>query len=221
MTEESKTKVKDRIEMLKGLIENAESSYIKETAKERLAKLSGGIALIRVGGMTEAEVNEKKDRVDDAICATKSAKEEGIVVGGGICLFNIYQKMKALMNDKTSEIAVKLAKMDIDEVVGYKLLVESLIAPMRQIIENTGNSYSQVLKEIKHARVWGKDENIGYDAMNGKVTDLKAVGVVDSAKVIRCALKNSASIAGTILTVNGVVTNDFDTMGKINQKLGN
>ena len=221
MTEEIKTKVKDRIEMLKGLIENAESSYIKETAKERLAKLSGGIALIRVGGMTEAEVNEKKDRVDDAICATKSAKEEGIVVGGGICLFNIYQKMKALMNDKTSEIAVKLEKMDIDEVVGYKLLVESLIAPMRQIIENTGNSYSQVLKEIKHARVWGKDENIGYDAMNGKVTDLKAVGVVDSAKVIRCALKNSASIAGTILTVNGVVTNDFDTMGKINQKLGN
>lgn len=221
MTEEIKSKVNDRIEMLKGLVEDAESSYIKETAKERLAKLSGGIALIRVGGMTEAEVNEKKDRVDDAICATKSAKEEGIVVGGGICLFNIYQKMKALMNDKTSEIAVKLAKMDIDEVVGYKLLVESLIAPMRQIIENTGNSYSQVLKEIKRARVLGKDETIGYDAMNGKVTDLKSIGVVDSAKVIRCALKNSASIAGTILTVNGVVTNDFDTMGKINQKLGN
>ena len=136
-------------------------------------------------------------------------------------MFNIYQKMKTLMSDKTSEIAVKLAKMDSDEVVGYKLLVESLIAPMRQIIENTGNSYSQVLKEIKRARVWGKDETIGYDAMNGNVTDLKAVGVVDSAKVIRCALKNSASIAGTILTVNGVVTNDFDTMGKINQKLGN
>lgn len=220
MTEETKKAVSDRIEMLKGLIENSESSYIEETAKERLAKLSGGIALIRVGGMTEAEVNEKKDRVDDAICATKSAKEEGIVVGGGICLYNIYLAMKDKMSDRNSDIAKKLVKMDIDEVVGYKLLVDSLIAPMRQIIENTGNSFKQVLKDVTHTRKITSSKSIGYDAMNGKVTDLKAVGVVDSAKVIRCALKNSASIAGTILTVNGVVTNDLDTMGKINEKLG-
>lgn len=220
MTEETKKAVSDRIEMLKGLIEDAESSYIKETAKERLAKLSGGIALIRVGGMTEAEVNEKKDRVDDAICATKSAKEEGIVVGGGICLYNIYLVMKDKMSDRNSDIAKKLAKMDTDEVVGYKLLVDSLIAPMRQIIENTGNSFKQILKDVSHTRKITSSKSIGYDAMNGKVTDLKAVGVVDSAKVIRCALKNSASIAGTILTVNGVVTNDLDTMGKINEKLG-
>lgn len=220
MTEEIKSKVNDRIEMLKGLIEDAESSYIKETATERLAKLSGGIALVRVGGMTEAEVNEKKDRVDDAICATKSAKEEGIVVGGGVCLYNIYLKMKAALADKDSVVYKKLAKLDKDERIGYELLVDSLVAPMRQIIENTGNPFKKILSDINRTRQLNNSEMYGFDAMHGVITDLKSVGIIDSAKVIRCALKNSASIAGTILTVNGIVTNDIETMIKFNEKLG-
>lgn len=218
MTEDTRKNVEERMAMLKTLIEETDSAYVKETAKERLAKLSGGIALIRVGGMTEAEVNEKKDRVDDAICATKSAKEEGIVVGGGICLYNIHLKMRALLDTKDSELNNKLKKLDPDEATGYRLLVDSLVAPMRQIIVNTGNDFNAVLKEITRVRRLNNSCVYGYDALNGVVSDLKAVGIVDSAKVIRCALKNAASIAGTILTVNGIVTNDYDAMAKFNEK---
>lgn len=206
MTPEIKEGIEERIQLLKNLIETGTSDYVRSTAEERLAKLSGGVAIVRVGGKTEAEVNEKKDRVDDAICATQSAREEGIVVGGGLALYKLSKELK--------EDLLKLSN-ETDILLGIKILIESLEAPMRQIIENTGLKYESIKKQIDKL----SNHDIGFDALKGKLVDLKECGIIDSAKVVRCALQNASSIAGTILTVNGIVTNDIDEMIRYNSLL--
>ena len=207
MTDEIKKAVSDRIELLKNLVETSDSEYVKSTAEERLAKLSGGVAIVRIGGKTEAEVNEKKDRVDDAICATQSAREEGIVTGGGLTLYNIGKQYAKEFERLSNEP---------DVVLGIRILMESLEAQMKQIIENTGMNYKKVRKQIdKNAQ-----PNVGFDALKGELVNLREEGIIDSAKVVRCALQNAASIAGAILTVNGVVTNDIDEMIRYNKLLG-
>ena len=205
MTDEMKEAVKERIEMLKKLVETTTSEYMKTSCEERLAKISGGVAIVRVGGKTESEVNERKDRVDDAICATQSAREEGIVVGGGLTLYNI---SKAIRREKWTTD-------DRDILLGINILIDSLEAPMKQIIENTGMKYKTVKKMIDRA----SQDTVGFDALKGKIVDLKETGIVDSAKVVRCALENASSVAGTILTVNGIVTNDVDEMIRYNSLL--
>ena len=205
MTDEMKEAVKERIEMLKNLVETTTSEYMKTSCEERLAKISGGVAIVRVGGKTESEVNERKDRVDDAICATQSAREEGIVVGGGLTLYNI---SKAIRREKWTTD-------DRDILLGINILIDSLEAPMKQIIENTGMKYKTVKKMIDRA----SQDTVGFDALKGKIVDLKETGIVDSAKVVRCALENASSVAGTILTVNGIVTNDVDEMIRYNSLL--
>lgn len=205
LPESIKLAIQERIALLKGLIETSTSEYVKSTAEERLAKLDGGVAIVRVGGKTEAEVNEIKDRVDDAICATQSAREEGIVVGGGVALYNIGKKL--------SDNLLKASDKDVN--IGINILIKSLEAPMKQIIDNTGNKYSKIKKRIDKL----DNPQIGYDVVSGKITDLCEIGIIDSAKVIRCALQNAASIAGTILTVNGLITNDVDEMIRYNNLL--
>lgn len=206
MTDEMKDAVKERIEMLKNLVETTTSEYMKTSCEERLAKISGGVAIVRVGGKTESEVNERKDRVDDAICATQSAREEGIVVGGGLTLYNISKEIRR----------EKWTTDDRDILLGINILIDSLEAPMKQIIENTGMKYKTVKKMIDRA----SQDTVGFDALKGKIVDLKETGIVDSAKVVRCALENASSVAGTILTVNGIVTNDVDEMIRYNKLLG-
>lgn len=204
MTDDIKKNISDRIELLKNLIETTDSEYVKSTSEERLAKLSGGIAIVRIGGKTEAEVNEKKDRVDDAICATQSAREEGVVTGGGLTLYNISK-----VHAKDFE---KLAT-EKDVILGIRILMESLEAQMKQIIENTGLKYKKVKQEIDKIN----QPNIGFEVLKGQITNLREEGIIDSAKVVRCALQNAASIAGAILTVNGIVTNDIDEMIRYNK----
>lgn len=205
MTDEIKENVSKRIDLLKTLIETAKSDYIKSTAEERLSKLDGGVAVVKVGGKTEAEVNEKKDRVDDAICATQSAREEGTVVGGGVTLYNIAKQLKNSFKDVKEK----------DIKIGIDILLNSLTAPMKQIIENTGFNYNIISKKIDKL----VNDECGFDAAKCNIVNLREVGIIDSAKVIRCSLQNAASIAGSILTVNGVITNDVDEMIRYNKLL--
>jgi len=181
--------IKGRISQLKRQIEDSTSDYDKEKLQERLAKLSGGVAVIRVGAATEMELKEKKARVEDAMHATKAAVEEGIVPGGGIAL------LKSIKN-------LKKIRLDGDMQLGINILLKSLEAPLRQIAINAGHEGASIIEKVKNS----KNEFFGFDALNEKYTDMIAAGIIDPTKVVRIALQNSASVAGLLLTTEGLVS---------------
>jgi chaperonin GroEL len=179
--------IKGRINQIKNEIENTDSDFDREKLQERLAKLAGGVAVVKVGAATETEMKEKKHRVEDALQATRAALEEGIVPGGGVALL------------RASE-AVKVEALEGDEQTGAKIILKALEEPVRQIAENSGYEGSVVVNDVRNA-----EGNAGLDAESGEITDLIAAGVIDPAMVTRSALQNAASIAKNILTTEAIV----------------
>ena len=183
-----KAGIEARVKNIRTQIEEATSDYDKEKLQERVAKLAGGVALIRVGAATELEMKEKKARVEDALHATRAAVEEGIVVGGGVALIRARSALGKVKGDNA------------DQDAGIKIVLRALEEPLRQIVSNAGEEPSVVLNKV----VEGKG-NYGYNAGTGEYGDLVQMGVLDPTKVARCALQNAASIAGLILTTDAMV----------------
>jgi chaperonin GroEL len=181
--------IKGRIAEIRAAIDKATSDYDKEKLQERLAKISGGVAVIHVGAATEAEMKEKKARVEDALHATRAAVEEGIVPGGGVALIRAQKVLKAL----------KLA--DSDEQIGVTIINKAIEEPLRMIVQNAGGEGSIVLEKVRSA----KDDKYGYNALTDTYEDLVAAGVIDPTKVTRTALQNAASIAGLLLTTEAII----------------
>ena len=182
--------VKDRVAQIRTVIENTTSEYDKEKAQERLAKLAGGVAIIRVGAATEAEMKEKKLRIEDALNATRAAVEEGIVAGGGTAYVNAVAAVDKLV--KT---------LEGDEKTGAAIIAAALTEPMRQIAKNAGIDGSVVLEQVKQSKKTG----YGFDAYNETYVDMIASGIVDPTKVTRSALENAASVASLMLTTESLV----------------
>ena len=185
----AKADIEARVNQIKAQVEETTSDYDREKLQERLAKLAGGVAVIRVGGSTEVEVKEKKDRVDDALNATRAAVEEGIVPGGGVALLRAKKAVEAL-NSQNPDIAA-----------GIKIVLKALEAPIRQIAENSGVEGSIVVGKVLEA----KDPNQGFNAQSEEYVDMIAAGIVDPAKVVRTALQDAASIAALIVTTEALV----------------
>ena len=185
----AKKDIEGRIGQIKAQIEETTSDYDKEKLQERLAKLAGGVAVIRVGGATEVEVKEKKDRVDDALNATRAAVEEGIVPGGGV----------ALLRAKTA--VSKLKSENADEQAGISIVLKALEAPIRQIAENAGNEGSIVVGKIGD----NKSQTFGFNAQTEEYVDMIEAGIVDPAKVVRTALQDAASVAGLLITTEAMI----------------
>ncbi|WP_434734205.1 chaperonin GroEL (plasmid) [Rhizobium sp. YTUHZ044] len=185
----SKEEISGRIAQIKAQIEETTSDYDREKLQERLAKLAGGVAVIRVGGSTEVEVKEKKDRVDDALHATRAAVEEGILPGGGVALL---RAVKALDNLKTA---------NDDQRVGVEIVRRALEAPARQIAENAGAEGSVVVGKLREK----SEFSYGWNAQTGEFGDLYAQGVIDPAKVVRTALQDASSIAGLLVTTEAMI----------------
>jgi chaperonin GroEL len=185
----AKKDIEGRIAQIKAQIEETTSDYDKEKLQERLAKLAGGVAVIRVGGATEVEVKEKKDRVDDALNATRAAVEEGIVPGGGVALL----RAKAAVSKLKSENA--------DEQAGISIVLKALEAPIRQIAENAGNEGSIVVGKVSE----NKSQTYGFNAQTEEYVDLIEAGIVDPAKVVRTALQDAASVAGLLITTEAMI----------------
>ncbi len=183
----SREAVQGRIAQIKHELETTESNYDREKLQERLAKLSGGVAVIKVGAATETELKEKKARIEDAIAATKAAVEEGIVPGGGVTLIKVIP-------------ALDKVKAEGDEVVGVKIVRKALEEPTRRIAENAGAEGSVVVEKVKSSK-----DSIGFNALTGEFEDLVKAGIVDPAKVTRIALENAVSIASMMLTTEAVV----------------
>ncbi len=184
-----KSEIEARVNQIKAQIEETTSDYDKEKLQERLAKLAGGVAVIRVGGATEIEVKEKKDRVDDALNATRAAVEEGIVPGGGVALLRAKKSVGKLTNDNH------------DIQAGINIVLKALEAPVRQIAENAGVEGSIVVNNILE----NKSETYGFDAQNEEYVDMIEKGIIDPAKVVRTALQDAASIAGLLITTEAMV----------------
>ena len=180
--------IKARVEQLKKQIEDTTSDYDREKLQERLAKLAGGVALIKVGAATEAAMKEKKDRVDDALHATRAAVEEGIVAGGGVAYLRAQKAIEAL-------------KLEGDEAVGASIVERAVEAPLRKLVNNAGQEAALVIANVKKAT--GTN---GYNVRTGEYADMLKAGIVDPAKVTRSALQNAASIAGLLLTTDCMVT---------------
>ncbi len=185
----TKENIQARCSQIKAQIEDSTSEYDKEKLKERLAKLAGGVAVIRVGGATEVEVKEKKDRVDDAMHATKAAIEEGVVPGGGVALLRSVAKLDELKTNNE------------DQKIGINIIRHALMAPARQISNNAGVDGSVVVHKILD----NKEFNFGYDAATDTYTDMISAGIIDPAKVVRTALQDAASIAALLLTTECVI----------------
>jgi chaperonin GroEL len=183
--------VQARVHQLRSQIETTESEYDREKLQERLAKLTGGVAIVSVGAGTEAEMKQKKARVEDALHATRAAVEEGIVAGGGVALLRCREAV---------EKARSAAKGD--EKIGVNIILHALEAPIRQIAENGGIDGGVVADEVA-----GKDLTMGFDANTGEYVDMIKAGIIDPVKVVRVALTNAASIAGLLLTTETLVTN--------------
>ena len=184
-----KAKIADRVAQIKAQIKTTTSDYDKEKLQERLAKLSGGVAVIKVGAPSETEMKEKKDRVDDALCATRAAIEEGIVAGGGVAYIRSISALDKLKGDNA------------DETTGIQIIRRAIEEPLRQIVFNAGKEGSVVVQKVLE----GKGD-FGYNARYDRYEDLVKAGVVDPAKVTRVALENAASIAGMFLTTECVIT---------------
>ncbi len=183
-------KIKERIAQIKNQIENTTSEYEKETLQERMAKLAGGVAVIKVGAATETELKEKKHRIEDALSATRAAVEEGIVPGGGVALLRAMNAVEELEK-----------KLEDEERIGASIVRKSLEAPLRQIAENAGFDGAIIVQEIMKS----KDTSYGFDALRGEYTDMFKAGIIDPTKVTRSALQNAASIAGMLLTTEVLV----------------
>jgi chaperonin GroEL len=189
-----------RVKTLKAQIEESSSDYDKEKLQERLAKLVGGVAIIRVGAATETELKEKKARVEDAMHATRAAVEEGIVPGGGVVLIRAakaLEKFKLFETDKDGDVIG-----DEDEQIGVSIVKRALEEPLRQIVANAGLEGAVIVEKVRSE----KNPNVGYNAVTEKFEDLVAAGVIDPAKVTRCALQNAASIAGLMLTTEALIS---------------
>jgi len=184
----AQSKIKERIKLIKTEIEKTTSDYDREKLEERLAKLSGGVGVIKVGAATEVELKEKKDKIDDAVHATRAAVEEGIVPGGGVALID---SIKSLDNVQVSG----------DEKIGITILRRALEEPMRQIASNAGKEGAVVIEEVKKL-----EKGMGYDAAKDTYGDMIKAGILDPAKVTRTALQNAASVAATVLTTEAAVT---------------
>ena len=184
-----KAELEARVQQIKAQIEETTSDYDKEKLQERLAKLAGGVAVIRVGGATEIEVKEKKDRVEDALNATRAAVEEGIVPGGGTALLRAKKAVGKLTNENP------------DVQAGINIVLKALEAPIRQIAENSGVEGSIVVGKITD----NKSETFGFDAQNEEYCDLVAEGIIDPAKVVRTALQDAGSVAGLLITTEAMV----------------
>jgi chaperonin GroEL len=190
----SDKEIKGRMEQIKVEIEKSTSDYDKEKLQERLAKLAGGVAVIKVGAATEVELKEKKHRVEDALSATRAAVEEGIVPGGGVVLINAVPVL-----DKV--------KMELlDEQTGVNILRRALEEPMRGIVENAGMDGAVVVQEVRRLQGEKQSKNIGYDVIANDYGDMVEKGIIDPAKVTRSAVENAASIAAMILTTEALVT---------------
>jgi chaperonin GroEL len=188
------TEIKGRIEQIRVEIDKSTSDYDREKLQERLAKLSGGVAIIRVGAATETELKEKKHRVEDALSATRAAVEEGIVPGVGVALINAM----AALDD---------VKMDSDDAqVGVAIVRKALEVPLRKIAENAGKDGSVILQEVRRAQDSEKNLNVGFNVISEEYVDMVKDGVIDPAKVTRGALENAASIAAMILTTEALIT---------------
>jgi chaperonin GroEL len=181
--------IQARITQIKAQTEETTSDYDREKLQERLAKLAGGVAIIRVGGATEVEVKERKDRVDDAMHATKAAVEEGVVPGGGTALLYATKALDALKAENN------------DQKVGIDIVRRALRAPIRQIAENAGADGSIVVGKLLDKG----DANQGYDAQAGEYRDLIQAGIIDPTKVVRLALQDAASVAGLLVTTEAMV----------------
>lgn len=184
----AKKAIKDRVAQIKNEIAASTSSYDKEKLQERLAKLSGGVAVLYVGANSEVEMKEKKDRVDDALCATRAAMEEGVVVGGGTTYIRAQEALRNLKGDNQ------------DEQTGINIVCRAIEEPLRQIVANAGGEGAVVVNNVRE----GKGD-YGYNARKDVYEDLRAVGVIDPAKVSRVALENAASIAGMFLTTECLI----------------
>ncbi len=184
-----KKEIEARVSQIKQQIEETTSDYDKEKLQERLAKLAGGVAVIRVGGATEVEVKEKKDRVDDALNATRAAVEEGIVPGGGVALL------------RAKKAVGKLTSENPDVQAGINIVMKAIEAPVRQIAENSGVEGSIVVGRIMES----KSETFGFDAQNEDYVDMVEKGIIDPVKVVRCALQDAASVAGLLVTTEAMV----------------
>jgi len=180
--------IKARIESIRQQAEEATSDYDKEKLQERVAKLSGGVALVKVGAATEIEMKEKKARVEDALHATRAAVEEGVVPGGGVALL------------RTQRVLEKLEPANEDQTVGIRILARAIEEPLRQIVDNAGEDAAVVLNRVKE----GKGA-FGYNAATGRYGDLLEEGILDPTKVARLALQNAASVAGLLLTTEVMV----------------
>ncbi|MDX2156304.1 MAG: TCP-1/cpn60 chaperonin family protein, partial [Hyphomicrobiaceae bacterium] len=183
-----KKDIEGRVSQIKVQIDETTSDYDREKLQERLAKLAGGVAVIKVGGATEIEVKERKDRVDDALNATRAAVEEGVVAGGGVCLAKATQ-------------AINVKGENDDQDAGIQIVKRALQAPIRQIAENAGVEGSIVVGKVLEA----KGATFGYDAQKGEYGDMIEKGIIDPAKVVRTALQDAASIAGLLITTEAGV----------------
>jgi chaperonin GroEL len=184
----SQDAIKGRIEQIKAEIEKSTSDWDKEKLQERLAKLAGGVAVIKVGAATETELKEKKHRMEDAVSATRAAVEEGIVPGGGVVLVNCV-------------FALDSVKAEGDVKTGVNILRRALEEPLRQIADNAGEEGSVVVEKVKNL-----PRGQGYDAATGEYVDMVAAGIIDPTKVTRSALQNAASIAALLLTTEALIT---------------
>jgi chaperonin GroEL len=185
----NKAEIEARVAQIRGQIEETSSDYDREKLQERVAKLAGGVAVIRVGGMTEVEVKERKDRVDDALNATRAAVQEGVIVGGGVALV---QAGKALEG---------LTGANADQNAGIAIIRRAIEAPLRQIAENAGVDGAVVAGKIRES----KDVKFGFNAQTEEYGDMFKFGVIDPAKVVRTALEDAASVAGLLITTEAMV----------------
>ena len=185
----AKEDIQGRIAQIRQQIEETTSDYDREKLQERLAKLAGGVAVIRVGGSTEVEVKERKDRVDDATHATRAAVEEGVVPGGGVALLYAAKSLDGLTPENS------------DQKVGIDIIRRALQAPIRQVAENAGSEGSVVVGKLLDS----KDPNYGFDAQSGEYVDMVKAGIIDPTKVVRLALQNAASVAGLLVTTEAMI----------------
>ena len=183
-----KEDIEARVAQIKNEIANTTSSYDKEKLQERLAKLAGGVAVLYVGANSEVEMKEKKDRVDDALCATRAATEEGVVVGGGTTYIRAQKTLEDLKGDNA------------DEQTGINIVRRAIEEPLRQIVANAGGEGAVVVNKVREG-----EGDYGYNARADRYEDLRVVGVIDPAKVARVALENAASIAGMFLTTECLI----------------
>jgi chaperonin GroEL len=190
VAEGNEAQVKARVEQIRRQMEETDSSYDKEKLQERLAKLAGGVAVIKVGAATETEMKDRKLRLEDAINATKAAVEEGIVPGGGTTLAHLAPQLEAWAADNLSG----------EQLIGAQIVARSLTAPLKRIAENAGKNGAVIAEYVK-----SKDFNVGYNAAVDEYVDMFAAGIVDPAKVTRSALQNAASIAAMVLTTECII----------------